>query len=191
MLKQVPSWSCDYHFLILLLKFILGNSYSSYKSSAKAYIGNISMINPQSLYTSQSRVRFGRKLCFPYFLSQEKAMSSNGLFAGQCWLIYWEYFLDEPWMLTWRGSLINPKYLFAGVSSLVNAFSTGWRIFCSMFVSYYSHYRVYHNYCQLRLIILIYCHLSSLICVTVPGGQVSDWHEYFRVRKRAVSWGLF
>ena len=109
-------------------------------------------------------------------------------------------FLNEPWMLTWRGSLINPKYLFAGVSSLVNAFSTGWRIFCSMFVSYYSHYRVYHNYCQLRLIILIYCHLrliviychlSSLICVTVPGGQVSDWHEYFRVRKRAVSWGLF
>ena len=74
-----------------------------------------------------------------------------------------EEFLDEPWMLTWRGSWINPKYLFAGVSSLVNAFSTGWRIFCSMFVSYYSHYRVYHNYCQLRLIILIYCHLGLIV----------------------------
>ena len=32
-------------FLYLLLKFILGNSYSSYKSSAKTYIGNISIIN--------------------------------------------------------------------------------------------------------------------------------------------------
>ena len=137
---------------------------------------------------------------FSCFLSQEKAMSSKMVYLQDNvgWSI--EEFLDEPWMLTWRGSWINPKYLFAGVSSLVNAFSTGWRIFCSMFVSYYSHYGVYHNYCQLRLIILIYCHLgliviychlSSLICVTVPGGQVSDWHEYFRVRKRAVSWGLF
>ena len=69
-------------FLYLLLKFILGDSYSSCKSSAKAYIGNISIINPQSLYTSQSRVRFGRKLCFPYFLSQEKAMSSKWSICG-------------------------------------------------------------------------------------------------------------
>ena len=36
MLKQVPSWSCDYHWL---LKFILGNSCSSYKSSAKLILG--------------------------------------------------------------------------------------------------------------------------------------------------------
>ena len=81
-----------------------------------------------------------------------------------------EEFLDEPWMLTWRGSWINPKYLFAGVSSLVNAFSTGWRIFCSMFVSYYSHFGVYHNYCHLRLII-IYCHLISLIMLLFLGAK--------------------
>ena len=125
------------------------------------------MINPQSLYTSQSRVRFSRKLCFPYFLSQEKAMSSKWSICRTMLVDLLRNFLDEPWMLTWRGSWINPKYLFAGVSSLVDAFSTGWRIFCSMFVSYYSHYGVYHNYCQLRLIILIYCHFRAL-CYLLP-----------------------
>ena len=173
MLKQVPSWSCDYHFLILLLKFILGNSYSSYKSSAKAYIGNISIINPQSLYTSQSRVRFGRKLCFPYFLSQEKAMSSKMVYLQD--YVGWSMreFLDEPWMLnSWRGSWINPKYLFAEYLVSSKCISTGWRIIAPCFISCYSHLGLiiiistwgssyllplegHYIYCHLRVIIVL------------------------------------
>ena len=57
LLKQVPSWSCDYHFLIFAVEIHLRGFISSYKSSAKTYIWNISTINAQSLCTSQSRVR--------------------------------------------------------------------------------------------------------------------------------------
>ena len=43
--------------IIFAVEILLGDSYFSFKSSAKTYIGNISTINAQSLCTSQSRIR--------------------------------------------------------------------------------------------------------------------------------------
>ena len=184
--------------LYLLLKFILGDSYSSCKSSTKTYWEYLNNRCSKPLYFPiKSKIIVGNFVFLFPVTGKGNEFKMVYLQDNVGWSI--EEFLDEPWMLTWRGSWINPKYLFAGVSSLVNAFSTGWRIFCSMFYFILLPLGVYHITatwgssffnCHLRLII-IYCHLSSLIMLLFLGGQVSDWHEYFRVRKRAVSWGLF
>ena len=75
-------------FLYLLLKFILGNSYSSYKSSAKTYWEYLNNQCSKPLYFPIKNKIIVRNFFFLFPVTGKGNESKNGLFAGQCWLIY-------------------------------------------------------------------------------------------------------